>query len=68
MKSKRVLISIKEDFLQMVDKVAEEEHRNRSELVREALRLYFNKRSVMPNIETENQEISLDPFSTVVLR
>ena len=37
----RVLISMPEGFLQQVDKMAEEENRSRSELVREALRRYL---------------------------
>ena len=40
----KVLISIKEEFLEEIDALAEEEHRSRSELIREALRLYMRSR------------------------
>ena len=39
----RVLISMPEGFLGQIDKVAENENRTRSELIREALRVYMNK-------------------------
>ena len=42
----RVLISMPEDFLDKIDKVAENESRSRSELIREALRTYINKSKV----------------------
>ncbi len=37
----RVLISMKDDFLRRIDEVAETEQRSRSELIREALRMYI---------------------------
>jgi CopG family transcriptional regulator/antitoxin EndoAI len=40
-KATRVLISIPEKFLSEVDDKAKEEQRSRSELIREALRLYL---------------------------
>lgn len=40
-KSKRVLISIPEEFLKKVDNVASYEGYGRSELIREALRQYM---------------------------
>jgi len=36
----RVLISLKDAFLEQIDKIAEQEQRSRSELFREALRRY----------------------------
>ena len=42
----RVLISMPEEFLTKIDKVAEGEQRTRSELIREALRSYINKSRV----------------------
>lgn len=39
----RVLISMKEDFLKRIDEVAEQEQRSRSELIREALRMYIRR-------------------------
>ena len=40
----KVLISMKEEFLDEIDKLADSEHRSRSELIREALRLYMRSR------------------------
>jgi CopG family transcriptional regulator / antitoxin EndoAI len=37
----KVMISFPDEFLDEVDRVAQEEHRSRSELVREALRFYI---------------------------
>ena len=39
----RVLISMPEEFLDRIDKVAEGENRSRSELIREALRNYMRR-------------------------
>jgi CopG family transcriptional regulator / antitoxin EndoAI len=39
----RVLISMDDAFLQVVDEFANKEHRSRSELIREALRTYMRK-------------------------
>jgi CopG family transcriptional regulator/antitoxin EndoAI len=40
----KVLVSLPEKFLEDVDRVAADEHRSRSELIREALRAYLNAR------------------------
>ena len=40
----KVMVSFPEEFLEQVDDVAREEHRSRSELLREALRLYMATR------------------------
>jgi metal-responsive CopG/Arc/MetJ family transcriptional regulator len=45
----RVLISMPEEFLTKIDKVADNENRTRSELIREALRTYINKQRVKEN-------------------
>lgn len=37
----KVLVSLPQEFLKDVDRIAQEEHRSRSELVREALRAYL---------------------------
>ncbi len=42
--TKKIMISLPPDFLAEVDIVAQEEHRNRSELFREALRQYIEMR------------------------
>lgn len=39
----RVLISMKDEFLKRIDEVAEREQRSRSELIREALRVYIRR-------------------------
>lgn len=38
--TEKVLVSIPDEFLKVVDDVAKQEYRSRSELVREALRWY----------------------------
>lgn len=54
----RVLISMPEDFLDRIDKVAEGENRTRSELIREALRSYMYKSRTRANsIATKNAAI-----------
>jgi metal-responsive CopG/Arc/MetJ family transcriptional regulator len=42
----RVLISMPDEFLNTIDNVADDEQRSRSELIREALRTYVNKRRI----------------------
>ena len=39
----RILISMKDTFLESIDKVAQREHRTRSEFIREALRTYMHR-------------------------
>ena len=39
----RILVSMPDDFLKSVDKLADNERRTRSELIREALRSYIRK-------------------------
>lgn len=39
----RILVSMPDDFLSKIDKIAGSEQRTRSELVREALRAYIKK-------------------------
>ena len=40
----KVMVSFPEEFLAEVDRIADEEHRSRSELLREAMRLYMQMR------------------------
>ncbi len=54
----RVLISMPDEFLGKIDNVAEEEQRTRSELIREALRSYVNRRNVR-NIATASKNAAL---------
>jgi len=42
----RVLISMPDGFLNEIDEVAGKEQRSRSELIREALRVYVNRRHI----------------------
>ena len=44
MMTTKVMVSFPDEFLEEVDRTAQEEHRSRSELVREALRLYMGLR------------------------
>ena len=41
----KVLISMREDFLEKIDELAEEEQRTRSELIRQALREYIRRKN-----------------------
>ena len=45
----RVLISMPENFLGEIDKVADNENRSRSELIREVLRTYIHRNKVREN-------------------
>ena len=49
----RVLISMSNDFLSRVDNVASSEQRTRSELIREALRVYIKRTKISNNIKAE---------------
>ena len=42
----RILISMKDTFLESIDEMAQKEQRSRSELIREALRAYIKKANV----------------------
>ena len=54
----RVLISMPEEFLERIDKVADGENRSRSELIREALRTYIYKQKVRESTaSTRNAEL-----------
>lgn len=48
----KVLISMREDFLDKIDEIADSEQRTRSELIRQALRIYMRvrRRNQNPNI------------------
>ncbi len=45
----RVLISMSNDFLNRVDNIANSEQRTRSELIREALRVYIKRNKIANN-------------------
>lgn len=49
----RVLISMSSDFLNKVDIIANSEQRSRSELIREALRVYIKRNKISNNPKAE---------------
>ena len=49
----RVLISMSNDFLNKVYSVATSEQRTRSELIREALRVYIKRNKISNNLKAE---------------
>ncbi len=49
----RVLISMSNDFLSKVDIIANSEQRTRSELIREALRVYIKRNRISNNPKAE---------------
>ena len=49
----RVLISMSNDFLSRVDTIATSEQRTRSELIREALRVYIKRNKISNNVKAE---------------
>lgn len=54
----RILISMQDNFLKSVDEIAQNEHRTRSELIREALRDYLKKaKTNAPKKAIENAKI-----------
>lgn len=50
----RILISMQDNFLKSVDEFAQNEHRTRSELIREALRIYIKKQKTTSPKKAEN--------------
>ena len=55
----KVLISMKDEFLGEIDKLADNEHCSRSELIREALRLYMRTRS-RENVKHSMESLLID--------
>ena len=49
----RVLISMSNEFLTKIDDIASSEQRTRSELIREALRVYIKKNKISNNLKAE---------------
>ena len=49
----RVLISMSNDFLDRVDSIATSEQRTRSELIREALRVYIKRSKISNSVKAE---------------
>ena len=54
----RILVSMQDNFLKTVDETAHNEHRTRSELIREALRVYLKKAKITaPKTAQDNAKI-----------
>ena len=51
----KVMVSFPEEFLDEVDRLAKEEHRGRSELVREAIRLYISLKREKTRLEMDHR-------------
>ena len=49
----RILVSMPDDFLKSIDKIANIEQRTRSELIREALRVYIKRNKISNNLKAE---------------
>ena len=58
MSIQRVLISMPDKFLEDIDQVANEENRSRSELIREALRVYMRKLRTIDKLMKDQQNAS----------
>ncbi|MDX2084861.1 MAG: ribbon-helix-helix protein, CopG family [Candidatus Melainabacteria bacterium] len=56
----RVLISMDDEFLEMVDGFAQREHRSRSELIREALRTYMRRNPNLSNPRVDQDARALE--------
>ncbi len=56
----RILVSMPDDFLKSVDKLADSERRTRSELVREALRNYIRKTNSLNSQKAQQSAKILD--------
>lgn len=57
----RILVSMKDNFLKTIDKMAQNEQRTRSEFIREALREYIKRQNrTMPTNATRNASILED--------
>jgi CopG family transcriptional regulator/antitoxin EndoAI len=55
----KVLISMREDFLEKIDEMADIEQRSRSELIRQALRVYIRRRKRRSNTATYTRSAEL---------
>lgn len=56
----RVLVSLSPEFLNTIDSLAEEEHRTRSELIREALRAYMRRNKLINTVKADDNAFMLD--------
>jgi CopG family transcriptional regulator/antitoxin EndoAI len=60
LKSQAVNISFKKDLLKRIDDMAKEESRSRSELVREAARIYIERKERWKNIFSYGDILKVD--------
>ena len=58
MNTNTVNISFKKDLLKKIDKIAKEESRSRSELIREAARMYIERKNKWKNIFQYGENIA----------
>ena len=56
----RVLISMTNDFLNKVDSIVSSEQRTRSELIREALRVYIKRNKISNTLKAEENATLLN--------
>ena len=56
----KILVTMPDDFLNKVDKLADGENRSRSELIREALRTYIRRSGSINSKKAEQNAIFLD--------
>lgn len=57
----KVMVSFPDEFLSEIDRIADEEHRSRSELLREAMRLYMSNRRVDRRADNHLSGLSFRP-------
>ena len=56
----RILVSMKDNFLKTIDEIAQKEQRTRSELIREALRVYLKKANKVSPKSAQTNAILLE--------
>ena len=56
----RILVSMQDNFLKSIDEIAQNEHRTRSELIREALRVYIKKQKVASSKKAQTNATILE--------
>ncbi len=59
-KMARILISMRDNFLESIDELAQKENRTRSELVREALRNYIKRANMVSPKKAQDNAIILE--------
>lgn len=49
----RIMVSLPDEFLRVIDEEAKKEHRNRSELLREAVRDFLGKKETVTHLKED---------------